>query len=99
MRYWFGGLIFGGAYTWRGLFSEFYGILDHFLVVGDTQADWLLRLLQDLGFTKSQHKLVSPTQRLIFLGVKLNTISCTVTLPEDKLRDLQAILSWTCRVL
>ena len=26
MRYWFGGLIFGGAYTWRGLFSEFYGI-------------------------------------------------------------------------
>ena len=23
--YWFGGLIFGGAYTWRALFSEFYG--------------------------------------------------------------------------
>ena len=22
----FGGLIFGRAYTWRGLFSEFYGI-------------------------------------------------------------------------
>ena len=26
MRYDFGGLIFGGAYTWRGLFSEFYGM-------------------------------------------------------------------------
>ena len=26
LRYEFGGLIFGGAYTWRGLFSEFYGI-------------------------------------------------------------------------
>ena len=25
-RYQFGGLIFGGAYTRRGLFSEFYGI-------------------------------------------------------------------------
>ena len=25
--YEFLGLIFGGAYTWRGLFSEFYGIL------------------------------------------------------------------------
>ena len=24
LRYRFGGLIFGGAYTWRGLFSEFY---------------------------------------------------------------------------
>ena len=27
LRYRFGGLIFGGAYTWRGLFSEFYSIL------------------------------------------------------------------------
>ena len=26
LHYDFGGLIFGGAYTWRGLFSEFYGI-------------------------------------------------------------------------
>ena len=25
LRYDFGGLIFGGAYTWWGLFSEFYG--------------------------------------------------------------------------
>ena len=25
LRYDFGGLIFGGAYTWRGLFSQFYG--------------------------------------------------------------------------
>ena len=27
LRYEFGGLIFGGAYTWRGLFSEFYGLV------------------------------------------------------------------------
>ena len=26
LRYWFGRFIFGGTYTWRGLFSEFYGI-------------------------------------------------------------------------
>ena len=25
LRYRFGGLVFGWAYTWRGLFSEFYG--------------------------------------------------------------------------
>ena len=30
LRYRFGGLVFGGAYTWRGLFSEFYGNLDTF---------------------------------------------------------------------
>ena len=28
LRYRFGGLIFGGAYTWRGLFSEFYGMIN-----------------------------------------------------------------------
>ena len=27
LDYKFAGLILGGAYTWRGLFSEFYGIL------------------------------------------------------------------------
>ena len=27
LRYRFRGLIFGGAYTWRGLFLEFYGIV------------------------------------------------------------------------
>ena len=27
LRYDFGGLIFGGAYTWRGVFSEFYGMV------------------------------------------------------------------------
>ena len=27
LRYRFGGLIFGGAYTRRGLFSEFYGTI------------------------------------------------------------------------
>ena len=26
LRHKFGGLILGGAYTWRGLFSEFYGV-------------------------------------------------------------------------
>ena len=27
LRYEFGGLIFGWAYTWRALFSEFYGMV------------------------------------------------------------------------
>ena len=30
LHYWFGGLIYGGAYTWRGLFSDFYSSsMDH----------------------------------------------------------------------
>ena len=35
LRYRFGGLIFGGAYTWRGLFSEFYDILLSLILVGE----------------------------------------------------------------
>ena len=30
LRVW--GLISGGAYTWRGLFSEFYGILNLYII-------------------------------------------------------------------
>ena len=33
LRYWIGGLIFGGANTWRGLFLEFYGILSVSLLI------------------------------------------------------------------
>ena len=35
LRYEFGRLIFGGAYTWRGLFSDFYGILGSLFSGGD----------------------------------------------------------------
>ena len=31
LHYKFGGLIFGGVYTWRGLFSEFYSITMYFV--------------------------------------------------------------------
>ena len=41
LRYRFGGLIFGGAYTWRGLFSEFYGISRK--VVGKTMHATILK--------------------------------------------------------
>ena len=33
LRYRFWGLIFGGAYTWRGLFSEFYGDSSVFIII------------------------------------------------------------------
>ena len=39
LRYRFGGLIFGGAYTWRGFFSEFYGTLNVNFVCHDDQGN------------------------------------------------------------
>ena len=40
-----GGLIFGGAYTWSGLFSEFYGTYCYFLI---GTSPFELRLSQEL---------------------------------------------------
>ena len=63
MPFEFEGLIFGGAYNWRGLFSEFYDITDD--DVTDTQranvkcAIFLKKVFQQ-AFDKSESK-ASPT--------------------------------------
>ena len=68
------------------------------MVIGTTRAECeqaynnLLALLQELGFTISQHKLVPPMQWLTFLGAQLDTASCTMTLPAEKLAEFQAIV-------
>ena len=70
-----------------------------FLVIGRTAAechaayDTLLQLLTDLGLQISMHKLVPPTQRLVFLGVQLDTLLCQMSLPQPKLQDLQTLVS------
>ena len=40
----FEGLIFGGGYTWRGLFSEFYGMFIHAIPVSLVPAQKLYRV-------------------------------------------------------
>ena len=92
--------------------------LEDFLVIGATQAgcthayEVLLQLLQDLGFTISQRKLVLPARKLTFLGVELDTISYSMALPQEKLHECQTIVSsflhkgrlagklnWACRIV
>lgn len=69
-----------------------------FLVIGTSQEqcqltyNTLLQLLINLGFSISQHKVLPPSQRLTFLGVHLNKSTCTVTLPLDKLVELQDLV-------
>ena len=68
-----------------------------FLVIGPTLEectevfDCLLSLLQQLGFDISWHKVVYPTQQLVFLGVLLDSVSQSMSLPEDNLVALQAV--------
>ena len=72
---------------------------DDFLVVGHTKAEcqaaieFLLQLLQDLGFTISWCKIACPTQKLVFLGVELDTVEQSMALPLAKLVELQALVN------
>ena len=72
--------------------------LDDFLVTGKTKEecqqtfDVLFQLLRKLGFAINFQKLVSPTQRLTFLGVILDTNSMTLELPKDRVTELKELL-------
>lgn len=52
----------------------------------------LPQLLQYLGFTISQRKLMPPTHTLSFLGVELDTVSCGISLPQEKSHESAAVL-------
>ena len=72
--------------------------LDDFLIIGTTYAECLeifnclVELLQELGFQISWHKVVPPTQALIFLGILINSVTQTMELPQDKLVALQDLV-------
>ena len=70
--------------------------LDDFLIIGRTfdecqkAYDTLMNLLIQLGFEISLNKLVTPCQKLTFLGVEINSVAMTLSLPESKLDDLRS---------
>ena len=53
----------------------------------------LLQLLTDLGFQISWHKVIGPTQKLVFLGVELHTASCEMAIPPIKLMELHHVVT------
>ena len=64
------GLIFGGAYTWRGLFSEFYGNCNSIIYVDVVSLkNFVVSLLLIFGYS-------------YFLFTYLNGFVCTVMYPQ-----------------
>jgi hypothetical protein len=65
-------------------------LLDDFAVAGASQESCLralnslIDLLRRLGFSINWKKVECPTQRLQFLGVEIDTMAGTMTLPEEK---------------
>ncbi len=49
----------------------------------------LIQLLRKLGFAIKYDKVTWPSQRLVFLGITLDTTSMTVEFPENKLSELK----------
>ena len=73
--------------------------LDDFLVIGKTKAecqaafDTLRDLLQSLGFELSPSKVILPCQRLVFLGIFIDAIKLTLSLPAVKLAELRSAIT------
>jgi hypothetical protein len=69
--------------------------LDDFFLAAETKAECqrmlqaLIRLLRELGFNISWHKVVGPTQRITFLGVDIDTSDRTLSLGDNKVQQLQ----------
>ena len=72
--------------------------LDDFLIIDDSYENCqnslqqLLNILRLLGFHINYGKIVGPSQQLVFLGVLINTVDMTLSLPEDKLSEFSSLI-------
>ena len=55
--------------------------------------DALRQILEWLGLTISEKKLVEPTTKAICLGILIDTVKGTVTIPDDKMRQIKRTVS------
>ena len=69
--------------------------LDDFLIVADSYNSCrdaqhiLISLLGELGFLVSWHKVLGPSLKLPFLGIVIDSVTCSLSLEEKKLRVLE----------
>lgn len=72
--------------------------LDDFLIIESTYdrcsaaLTCLIQLLRKLGFYINWNKVEGPSQRLIFLGILIDTCKLTLSLPGDKLTEFFNLL-------
>ena len=72
--------------------------LDDWIVISPTEAGCreammaLLALLRSLGFSISYRKVEPPTKRIVFLGILIDSVKRSLSLPEDKVRQLHQLI-------
>ena len=73
--------------------------LDDFLICGDTEQsckhdmDVMQSAFFKLGVPLAPDKIVGPSQSITYLGININSVSQTISLPHDKLSDLRSTLA------
>ena len=80
--------------------SNFLHYLDDFLFMGPPPSDntthrslqLALETCAQLSFPVSHHKTITPTHRLSFLGIEIDTVAGTLFLPTEKLERLRTLL-------
>lgn len=84
-------------------YQNIWAFLDDYLIKESTQErcqqalNELMGLLQELGFSISYPKVVSPARRLAYLGVEIDTMDYVYWLPEEKLEEMEALIVGTLR--
>ena len=57
--------------------------------------DFLLQFLQDLGLEISYNKLVAPSKAIVCLGILVDTVNQTISIPPEKLQEIVKLCgSW-----
>ena len=73
--------------------------LDDFCGAGQSRSaaydtkEAILRTFQELGVPIAEEKIEGPDTRIKYLGLIVDTVSMSVTLPEDKLSDLKSAIT------
>ena len=64
----------------------------------DQSFKFLQHLLRDLGLEVSSNKLVAPTTQITCLGILVDTVAQTISIPSDKLCQIKGICSsWSTK--
>ena len=77
------------SHGYRGLFNY----IDDLIYTGlpseiHNSYQFLLDLLQELGLDISHKKLVSPATSVICLGILVDSVNKTISIPEQKLQEI-----------
>lgn len=73
--------------------------LDDFIIIAKTYEECeaalltLISLLRELGFAINYSKVEGPKQKIIFLGITLDSINMTLSVPNEKTSEIKCLLN------